>query len=109
MAALIRASREGSWRKYMMRAEQHSPRSWGGDGPSVHMTERTPVFAGAEDPGGARMQGAPSVTWLSQLQGDPDHSYGSHLCRHMMYQVPEDPLLHKQNTAFERGGKPQTS
>lgn len=36
VAALIQGVREGSWRgKYMMRAEQHMQRSWGGDGPQV--------------------------------------------------------------------------
>lgn len=45
--------------------------------PSVHMTERTPVFAGAEDPGGARMQGAlsghtgsPSWETLTTVMGE---------------------------------------
>lgn len=38
------------------RAAHAKVQGWGW-APSVHMTERTPVFAGAEDPGGARRQG----------------------------------------------------
>ena len=71
------------------------------------MTERTPVFAGAEDPGGARMQGAlsghtgsPSWETLTTVMGESPVQ---------AHDVPEGSLLYKQNTAFERGGKPQTS